>query len=141
MNWASKYVGLPFRDADEPQPFTCWSLVRTVLLEQCGIDISPFAGIKSWDGPRISEIVAAEIGRDDWIKVDRAAVRPFDVALIKVWRRRGKEIVETLTHIGIVVVERRPKVLHVERETLSVCTPFETLGERLHSFYRHRRLA
>src|SRR5262249_55057106 len=138
MSWASQYVGREFREADQPQPFTCWTLVRSVLLEQCSIDIETFAGIKSWESPRIQEVVAAAIARDDWIKVERAEVRPFDVALIWVWRRlMGRDTAATLSHVGIVTPGRhRPRILHVEHETHSVCVPFETLGERLHSFYR-----
>lgn len=144
-SWASKYVGLPFREADQPNPLTCWTLVRSVLLDQCGIDIEPFAAIKSWDSPRIQEIVAAEIAREDWIKVERSEAREFDVVLMKVVRKLfGKETAETASHIGVVVRQRRGlHVLHVERATLSVCPRLSdpSVDWRLHSFYRHRSLA
>lgn len=142
MSWASKYIGLPFRDADEPEPFTCWTLVRNVLLEQCKIDIEPFAAIRSWDSPRIAEIVAAEIARDDWTKVEWFEAKPFDVALMWVWRRlMGRDTSAALAHIGVVAPGRHLNILHVERETLSVSIPFNRLEGRVHSFYRHRSLA
>lgn len=144
-SWASKYVGLPFREADHPKPFTCWTLVSQVLRDQCGINIEPFAAIKSWDSPRIQEIVAAEIAREDWIRVQRSEVQEFDVVLMKVVRKLfGKETAETASHIGVVVRQRRGlHVLHIERATLSVCPRISdpSIDWRLHSFYRHRRLA
>lgn len=143
-SWASKYVGLPFREADQPNPLTCWTLVSRVLLEQCGINIEPFANIASWDSPRIQGIVASEIARDDWIKVEQAEAREFDVVLMKVVRRLlGKETAQTASHIGVLVMEERLKVLHVERATHSTCLRLSnpSVADRLHSFYRHRSLA
>ena len=116
MTWAGKYVGLAFREPD----FTCWGLVRAVMLEQCSIDIAPFHGIGSWESPRIHEIVAHEIARDDWLEIDRSQVKPFDVALMWVVRRlMGRNTTKSLAHIGIIAPG--PRLLHVERETASVC--------------------
>lgn len=137
MSWARKYVGLPFSET-----FNCWSLCRRVLLEECGIDIDPFAGIGSHESPRIQAVIAEQIARDDWIRVGKAEVRQFDIALMRVVRRlMGRDTAETLSHIGIITPDRR--VLHVEHATNS-CAPrlsSSTIDWRLHSFYRHRSLA
>lgn len=132
MTWAGKYVGLEFDEAR----CTCWSLVRQVLRDECGVEVDPFAAIKSWESPRIHEIVAAEISRDDWRKVDRP--QPFDVAVMWVVRRLGPR---TLSHIGVVVPGGR--LLHIERETLSVCVKLShwSVADRIAAFYRHKALA
>lgn len=134
-NWAIKYVGIPF----DEDTFTCWTLVRRVLIDECHIDIEPFADISAWDSPRIQEIVAAEIERDDWRRVEPAGVRPFDVALMWVMRRlMGRDTAKTLSHIGIIAPG--PCLLHVEVETHSVCPPLARVADRVDSFYRHRSL-
>lgn len=143
MTWAQKYIGLPFAEGGRgPAAFDCWGLCAEVLRRECAIEVEPFADIGTYDSPAIAERVAAEIARTDWRSVERGDARPFDVAVMWVTRRlMGRDTARTLSHIGIVAAPGR--LLHIERETRSVCVRFShpSIAWRIHSFYRHRRLA
>ena len=140
MSWADRYIGLPFAEGGRgPAAFDCWGLVAAVLRVECSIEVEPFADIKTYDSPAVAARVAAEIARTDWLLVDRAGAQAFDVAIMLVTRRlMGRDTARTLSHIGIVVAPNR--LLHIERETRSVCVRFSSpsVAWRLHSFYRHR---
>lgn len=142
MTWAQKYIGLPFAEGGRgPASFDCWGMVAAVLRAERGIEVEPFADIGTYDSPAVAERVQAEIARTDWRPVEQVDAQPFDVAVMWVARRlMGRDTARTLSHIGIVTAPGR--LLHIERETRSVCVRFShpAVAWRLHSFYRHRSL-
>lgn len=135
--WANKYIGLPFREGGRgPVYFDCWGLVAEILRVERRLELDTYAEIATADSASIEAKIAEEVARNDWIKVEPADARAFDVCLMWVHRLASK----TMSHIGIV--ERPGRVLHIHRDAHAVCVKFSRLGPafQIAGFYRHRRL-
>lgn len=131
MNWQEKYVGLPFKDFGRDfGGVDCWGLVRLVLARECGIDVPTYGEISARDLIRVTSTIAHDSDADPWLPVERHAVKPFDVVLM-----RGRPM-----HVGIMTA--RDRVLHVEERTSAVLLPLKhpSIATRIISFRRHRDL-
>lgn len=111
MNWAARYVGLPFGEAQGE--VTCWGLVRRVYYDRLGLDLPEYGEISARDLLRIARAMGA--AKDDgWRAVSPPA--PLDVCLM-----RGPQGGAAVVHVGVMVDAQH--LLHVEAATAAVIVP------------------
>jgi cell wall-associated NlpC family hydrolase len=134
MSWASRYVGLPFKDGGRDfKGVDCWGLVRLVLAQEHGIALPSYGEIGADEIARVAEKIAEESALDPWRQVDKADARAFDVVVML---RRKQPV-----HIGILTTPNT--VLHIERKIFAVNLPLDhrSLAARPMLFFRHKDLA
>ncbi|MBE0598442.1 MAG: C40 family peptidase [Desulfuromonadales bacterium] len=101
--WAAEYVGIPFAEHGRDRcGCDCWGLVRLVLAERFGVEVSDFEAYRdSRDGAAIEARIRAE--QERWAAVSEPS--PGDVVVLRIAGRPH--------HLGVVIA---PSVmLHVER--------------------------
>lgn len=141
MSWIDAYVGIPFLDRGRTRAtgLDCWGLVRLVLAERAGLDLPAFDTISAFDAAAVRDEIARHARQ--WLPVPQHDARAFDVAVMRVHGKINGHWLGTDMHVGIV--PRPGRVLHVEKETDSVCVAFtsETINHRLVRLLRHPDLA
>jgi cell wall-associated NlpC family hydrolase len=127
--WASKYVGIPFKARGRDRSgCDCWGLVRLVLKEEYGREVPAF---DVYDDPCDIASNSEIIARETTIVAERTS-SPMngDLAL---FTSRGLP-----AHVGIIANDG--VVLHVERGSDAVLERIESprLAARLEGVYRVR---
>lgn len=151
VTWWAPYVGLPFGDG--PGEVTCWSLVRRVYREVCGIELPAYGeetaaylaalartacdvgagGCIRGEAIGARRAIAARMGeaeiRAAW--TEAASPAAFDVVRMTAAHRGG------VAHVGVMVDGAR--VLHVEEKTGAVVVPVShyTVAPRVIDFRRY----
>lgn len=133
MNWAAKYVGLPF--VDHGRSFIgvdCWGLVQLVMKTEQGIDLPSYGETSALDLQAVAKIVARESSIEPWVTVLPQSIRTFDVVVM--YRRRDP------VHVGIMV--SGSELLHIEEKINAVMVPLahHSICFRNPHFFRHRDL-
>ncbi|TSD89065.1 NlpC/P60 family protein [Mycobacterium sp. KBS0706] len=117
MAWSDAYVGLPWSSGGRTRAgLDCWGLVTLVLAEQRGIELPSYA--EDYTDALEREEIAALIARRPLDLVRPVAAgdeRAFDLVLL-----RNRLLPD---HIGVVV--RPGLMLHVLRDSESVCDPYD----------------
>jgi cell wall-associated NlpC family hydrolase len=133
MPWPAHYVGVPFRKGGRSHAgCDCWGLVRLVLLEERGIELSRRGDLS---GGRLAELISGSLPQDmiqEWLPVEPAQASELDLVTMT-----GDPF-----HVGILTPERW--LLHVEEATGdAVIVPLShpTIRDRAIAAYRHRALA
>lgn len=133
--WASRYIGLPFKDHGRDfKGVDCWGLVRLVLREERGIELPSYGEISADEIAAIAGLVSAAMADiETWPQVAKADAQPFDVVVML--RRKEPR------HIGILTTSTT--LLHIESKIDSVNLPLDhrSLAARPMLFFRHRSLA
>ena len=130
MNWASRYVGLPWlpkgRSADGVD---CWGLVHLVYREV--LDLPLLSYVMDYTTPeelaQVRRLFEGGQASGDWTQVDE--FQPLDVLLF----RRGRYP----SHVGLYV--RQNLMLHVDAHEQSRLVPYNSprWRPRLIGGYRH----
>lgn len=134
VNWAAKYVGIPFADGGcSPDGCSCWGLVRMVMRDECGIELPAYGEISSRDLLAAARCIDRDGASEMWAKVDRP--RPFDVVTMYAMH---DEKMKVIGHVG--VMSSTTEILHVWRETDAVNIPIThpRVRFKIVGFYRHR---
>lgn len=137
MDWAAKYIGIPFADAgaDRKDGCNCWGLVRLVLSEQCRLEVPTYGEISARDLVAAARAMRRDALQAPWSVV--AKPRAFDVALMYAMTPTNARVVG---HAGIM--SSAFDVLHVEKAThavnVSILSP--RVRYRIVGFYRHAAL-
>jgi cell wall-associated NlpC family hydrolase len=111
MEWARKYIGIPFREKGRDEDgLDCWGLVRLVFKEERGIVLPSYD--ESYSSTEDSEAIEALVieNKTSWQEVPAGKERPWDVVLL---RLRGRPM-----HVGLVTAPGF--MLHITRETFYV---------------------
>jgi cell wall-associated NlpC family hydrolase len=127
MEWAAKYIGLPYAENGRGPGFDCWGLVKRVLREEFNQTVPDFTDrYAGGRDPAITHLCAEESLR--WAPVKKGEERPGDVVLLKIAGRPW--------HVGLVVA--RGLMLHVARGIDACLERFDgpVWGERLEGIYR-----
>jgi len=136
-SWASRYVGLPFKDFGRDfSGVDCWGLVRLVLKQEKNIDVPAYGETSALDLEAVARMVSREAFIEPWIAVMPHAAQPFDVAVM--YRRIDR--IRCPIHVGIMV--NRWNVLHIEEKISAVMVPVDhpTITCRQPRFFRHKDL-
>lgn len=135
MNWAAKYIGIPYVDgAASVAGCSCWGLVCLVLATERGIALPTYGEISARDLMAAARRVHRDAASEMWAKID--SPRPFDVATM--YASDGK--VKVVSHVG--VMSSHTDLLHVWKATHAVNMPITDprVRFRIAGFYRHREL-
>jgi len=121
------YLGLRYlRGGRERPAVDCWGLARLIYRETFGVELDPH-DTAPWGSAEVGREIVEERGA--WLLVDRAAIRPGDIAFL---RRIGRPF-----HVA-VVLDRRC-MIHAD-EGIDVCVePIASQIGRV-EFYRHPAL-
>lgn len=143
MEWEAQYIGLQYRELGRDRAgLDCWGLVVLVLREQLGLEVDEFPVARSSGCGGMQAQIEQQSGTFDWPEVDRREVQPFDVCVMfSIWRDAADQRLQRgPIHCGLVAT--RARVLHIERNTASVCIPIGRLEQRnrIKGFYRYRRI-
>lgn len=142
MTWANAYVGLPYADDGRTGGLHCWSLVRRVLAEQCGIDVPEYGEISATNLAAAARSIGGDHVRLPWITVGLSEAREFDIVVMVGRVKLTTGITRRLpTHTGIMVDTQR--MLHIEAGYDAVLVPLShpSVTFRVHRIVRHERLA
>ena len=141
--WASKYVGLRFKDGGrEFDGIDCWGLIRLVLMNEKGISVPSYGEISADDLLSIARKIGSSSTFDPWRKVTEP--REFDVVLMSGRSVRrvqmDNESRRAAIHVGIMVSSKF--LLHADFHAASVCmrTNDPLIRYRVMGFYRHKEL-
>jgi cell wall-associated NlpC family hydrolase len=141
MNWASRYVGLPFDPRNVKGPH-CWGLVCRVFAEQRGIVLPEHGEFTADDMVEMARAAHEQIALPEiWRPVPRGQEREFDVAVMMGWVAYGDgSRRREINHVGVITSDR--SVLHVERATAAVLAPLDhpTIRSRYGGAYRYARV-
>lgn len=140
MNWPARYVGIPYADDGFTHGFHCWSLVRTVLSDEAGIDVPHYGETEAKDFAAVAQHMNADAVRDPWREVAPGDAMEFDVAVMAGRVRNNGTSRRAPIHCGIMIDPIH--VLHVEEATDAVIVPLHhpTIKFRLLKLYRHKVL-
>lgn len=118
----------------------CWGLVRLVLMHEAGLSLASYDAISANAVIQIARAMREALSSDEWVKVDCADARAYDVVLMShsIIISDGRPSRPAM-HCGIMLT--RKHVLHVEHGRDSVCVPINQLRNRVLGIYRHRSLA
>lgn len=134
MNWAGRYVGLPFVDGGrDRRGVDCWGLVKIVYADCLGIELPTYGEISARELRRIAGTVGDAQTTETWRQV--IDPQPFDVAVM----RAGASAIAA--HVGVMVDARR--VLHVERASSACIEDIDTpmMRHRVTGYWRHAEAA
>jgi len=136
MDWAAKYVGLPFAEHGRDESgVDCYGLVRLVWRNECGLELPSY--VTEYDSTMDRESIAQALAsfgheRDEWIRIPLGQEQPFDGVLL---RMLGFPM-----HVGVVVT---PGVmLHCEQGLDAALDRYNTMRwrNRLVGCWRHHSL-
>lgn len=132
MNWANKYVGLPF--VDHGRDFNgvdCWGLVQLVMKTEQHIELPSYGETSALDLQKVAGLISSESVIDPWTKITHS-IAPFDVVVM--YRRKDP------IHVGIMVSST--DILHIEKKISAVMIPLThpTICFRNPTIYRHREM-
>ena len=137
VNWAAKYVGIPFADGGcSFAGCSCWGLVRMVLRNECLIeDLPSYGEISCRDLLAAARRIDRDCASETWSKV--AVPRQFDVATMFAMH---DEKLKVVGHVG--VMSSAAEILHVWKETDAVNMPIAhpRVRFKIVGFFRHREL-
>jgi len=137
VNWAAKYIGIPFADGgDSAAGCSCWGLVRMVLRDECLIDLPAYGEISSRDLVAAARRIDRDGASGTWLKVDRP--RPFDVVTMYAMQDERFRVVG---HVG--VMSSQTELLHVWQATHAVNMPIShpRVRFKIVNFFRHCELS
>jgi len=132
MNWASRYIGIPFLDHGRSfAGVDCWGLVQLVMRQERQIDLPDYGEISALDLQAVAGMIVSESAIEPWTRIT-TDIRPFDVAVM--YRRHDP------VHVGIMVSSN--ELLHIEEKIHTVMLPMDhpSLRFRQPRFFRHRQL-
>lgn len=135
MNWAAKYVGIPYADGSaSPAGCSCWGLVCLVLANERGVVLPLYGEISARDLMAAARRVRRDAASEIWAKVD--VPRQFDVVAMYA----SDENMKVVGHVGIM--SSPTDLLHVWKATDAVNMPIADPRVRfkIAGFYRHREL-
>lgn len=119
MSWATKYIGLPYREKGRDRTgLDCWGLVRYVLHEERGLTLPSYTEdyATSQDTHEIEALMRGEIV-SHWTTIAVADAQPFDGIVL---RMLGHPI-----HFGLVVAP--PYFMHALRGAGTVLERWDSL--------------
>ena len=124
--WWADYIGVEY--GEEPEKFTCWSLVQQVYADQLGIELPIYGEIEASDLLRVARAMDEGQGSDGWIEVMEP--REYDVILMRAPRGNGRVV-----HVGVVAGGGG---LHVEQSTATCLVPLQhfSVSGRIKGFRR-----
>jgi hypothetical protein len=136
VNWAAKYVGIPFVDGGcSYAGCSCWGLVRMVLQNERGIELPSYGEIYASDLLAAARRIRHDSISGTWLNV--VTPKPFDVAVMYAMHGEKEKVIG---HVGVMSSET--DLLHVWKETdavnMSVTHP--RVRYKIVGFYRHRDL-
>ncbi|KFI24361.1 hypothetical protein CG51_18175, partial [Haematobacter missouriensis] len=76
------YIGVEY--GEEPEKFTCWSLVQQVYADQLGIELPIYGEIEASDLLRVARAMDEGQASDGWIEVMEP--QEYDVILMRARR-------------------------------------------------------
>lgn len=129
MQWASKYVGLPYRDKGRTfSGVDCWGLVQLIMRQERGIELPSYGEISAHELVKVTRTIKDQSKAEPWHPVTKP--RAFDVAIM-----RGCPL-----HVGVMFDENN--ILHIEEKIAAVFLPIShpAISFRLIGFFRHREL-
>jgi cell wall-associated NlpC family hydrolase len=140
VTWTQRYVGIPYADDGRTGGYHCWSLVRTVLREEAGIDVPDYGETSAADLAAVALAMARDAVNDPWVKVD--VPRALDVVVMAGRPRVNGARRRLPIHVGIMVDSVR--MLHVDADNahcVQVSLSHPSVKFRIVSFQRHKALA
>jgi murein DD-endopeptidase len=126
MDW-SALVGLPWRDRGRGSDgYDCWGLIVAAFAAGPGIALPSHDGQyrTASDREDVRKVFAGEVG--DWLAIEEAEARPFDVAVMTIAGRM---------HAGVIV--RPGMMLHMPANKTSVIERLDRFRPVLTGLYRH----
>ena len=139
MSWAQTYLGIPFVDRGETRSgCDCWGLLKLILKEQCGYDVSAHEDVEAGDMlAKVRKIMRGAEDDPQWQRVEKE--QAFDGVLMRgqvrvEGRTRGRPI-----HVGVVV--QPGTLIHVEHGSGVTIVDYKRhpmIKNRVLAFYRFR---
>lgn len=114
MTWPEKYLRIPFVDRGESwQGCDCWGLLKLILREQLGKEISSHSDIQPGDlRQKVRAIVKGADSDPEWARVAAGEEAAFDCVLMRGQISVDGRMYSRPVHVGAVV---RPGLLiHIE---------------------------
>ena len=131
IDWASEYIGLPFKDRGRgPDGWDCWGFFQKLKQEQDGLEIPSYIDKYETiqEKNRVSNAIIRGI-EDEWVEVDEDNAKQGDGVVF--------EIKGMVFHIGYIL--QPPQFLHIHKN-INSCLDRWTHGRwnrRIDGFYRH----
>lgn len=132
MEWAAKYVGIPFLSKGrERDGLDCWGLVRIVYREQLGIDLPSYGEIGAFEMARVANAIDDALEQEQWRRCGRKA---FAVAVMTA-NAPDRRLYRAPFHVGVFIDPFR--ILHVEAmtETCIIRASHPTVSTRILGTY------
>lgn len=140
--WAARFIGLPFTDGgrDAFSGVDCWGLVRLVMKERAGIDLSGYSTISEADFAAVSHAIDEAKSGNEWTHVPTGEQKALDVVEMSLPARNGNRVSFLPLHVGLLVTNSW--MLHTELATGSRLSPItdKQIAKRILGFWRHRSL-
>jgi len=133
--WAGSYVGLQWKaNGTDHGGVNCWTLVRLVLAEQCGLDLPTYDDTPVEKTLAIADKIGAEI--KCWRDVTGRQRMAFDVAVMADRVGHGPA-----AHVALFVSPT--DLLHIEIDRAAHIVPFNhwSIRRRIRAIFRHEAFA
>ena len=116
MRWTDKYIKIPFKDRGNGfDGCDCWGLLRLILREELGVEISDHSDVKAGDLlAKVRKITKGSVEDSEWQKIKPGQETTFDCVLMKGHVRCDGAIRSVPVHIGCVTLPG--KLIHIEKE-------------------------
>lgn len=136
LEWPAIYVGLPYKqNGRDRSGIDCWGLVRLVLEEQKNLILPLWDTVKDFTTAALT--IESERLSDEWLPIKMDAIKEFDVCEMRdAYRDYGGHWKMGRVHCGIVAPRNR--LLHIRKDSNSICPSIEKVLNRDPLFYRHK---
>jgi len=129
-HWAVDYIGKPWvKDAEGPDSFNCWSMVRFIYREQLGVDL-PVVDVDALNLLAVARAFRDSEAYGDWAKVDQ----PQDFDGVAMSHAKDPH------HVGIWLDVDGGGVLHCVQGVgvmFSTPTNLQLSGWKVKGYWRH----
>ena len=103
MHWAQEYVGKPWREnADGPDAFDCWGLVRHVYRQQLKVELPPYPGLFELGAKHLRASIRDGLRSGKWVEL----VAPKDLCAVLMSASRVYD------HVGVYLAQDGGLILH-----------------------------
>lgn len=143
MNWVNDYMRIPFADGGRDKTgCDCWGLVRLILKEQAGIEISAYAGTSAEDHINVNRNMVSDSALPPWQKeIALGDEQTFDVVLLTRTIRTDRGASNVPMHVGLVT--EPGWMIHTEKHVNATHVRLDGLAtkRKILSIHRHEVLA
>lgn len=143
MIWVNDYMRIPFvTDGRDRRGCDCWGLVRLILREQAGIEISDYAGTSTEDVRTVNRNMASDSAQPPWqCVIEPGQERKFDVVLMSRTIRTDRGAANVPMHVGLIT--EPGWMIHTEKHVNTTHVRMDGPGvqRKVLSIHRHEQLA